>query len=49
MHVESMTNEQLGWKVGIHMTFVVSGVLFAVMDRITADKRSSHDTSHGDE
>ena len=25
MHVESMTNEQLGWKVGIHMTFVVSG------------------------
>jgi uncharacterized protein (TIGR00645 family) len=42
MHVESMTNEQLGWKVGIHMTFVVSGVLFAVMDRITADKKTPH-------
>ena len=49
MHVESMTTEQLAWKVGIHMTFVVSGVLFAVMDRITADKRSSHDITHGDQ
>lgn len=42
MHVESMTNEQLAWKVGIHMTFVVSGLLFAVMDRISADKAKSH-------
>lgn len=42
MHVESMTNEQLAWKVGIHMTFVVSGVLFAVMDRITSDKKPAH-------
>lgn len=42
MHVESMTNEQLAWKVGIHMTFVISGVLFAVMDRITADKKGGH-------
>jgi uncharacterized protein (TIGR00645 family) len=39
MHVESMTNEQLGWKVGIHMTFVVSGVLFALMDRISDGKK----------
>jgi len=46
MHVESMTNEQLGWKVGIHMTFVLSGVLFAVMDRITAGKKVSHDDAH---
>lgn len=42
MHVESMTNEQLAWKVGIHMTFVISGVLFAVMDRISSDKKSHH-------
>lgn len=34
MHVTSYTNEQLAWKVGLHMTFVVSGVLFAVMDRL---------------
>jgi uncharacterized protein (TIGR00645 family) len=43
MHVESMTNQQLAWKVGIHMTFVVSGVLFAVMDRVAAGKRVGHD------
>ena len=48
MHVESLTNEQLAWKVGIHMTFVISGVLFAVMDRITADKAKGHgDDDHG--
>ncbi|MFA5083757.1 MAG: TIGR00645 family protein [Hydrogenophilaceae bacterium] len=42
MHVESMTNEQLAWKVGIHMTFVISGVLFAVMDRIASGKKGAH-------
>lgn len=44
MHVETLTNEQLGWKVGIHLTFVVSGVLFAVMDRVASGK-----TDHDDE
>lgn len=46
MHVETLTNEQLGWKVGIHMTFVVSGVLFAVMDRISSDKKSHDSEAH---
>jgi len=35
VNVESYTNEQLGWKLGLHMTFVVSGVLFALMDRLS--------------
>jgi len=43
MHVETLTNEQLGWKVGIHMTFVVSGVLFAVMDRVASGKKGHAD------
>jgi uncharacterized protein (TIGR00645 family) len=30
----------LMWKVIIHMTFVISGVLFAVMDRISAESQS---------
>lgn len=34
VNVGAVTNEQLGWKVGIHMALVVSGVLFAVMDKI---------------
>lgn len=46
MHVETLTNEQLGWKVGIHMTFVVSGVLFAVMDRISSDKKPHDSEAH---
>ncbi len=33
--VDAYTTEQLAWKVGLHMTFVISGVLFAVMDRLT--------------
>ena len=33
-----LDNTQLAWKVGIHLTFVVSGVLFAVSDRITEGK-----------
>lgn len=36
VNVEAYSTEQLAWKVGLHMTFVVSGVLFAVMDRLTA-------------
>ena len=42
MHTEAMSNEQLAWKIGLHMTFVVSGVLFAVMDRLTAGKSGGH-------
>jgi uncharacterized membrane protein YqhA len=30
------------WRIGIHLTFVVSGVLFALMDFI-ADKREQVD------
>ncbi len=38
MYVQELSNEELAWKVGIHLTFVVSGVLFALMDRIAAGK-----------
>ena len=33
--VKAYTNEQLAWKVGLHMAFVVSGVLFALMDKLS--------------
>lgn len=36
VNVDAYTNEQLAWKVGLHLTFVVSGVLFAVMDRLSS-------------
>lgn len=38
MDVEKFTTEQLAWKTGIHLVFVVSGVLFAVMDRLAESK-----------
>lgn len=38
MHIDIYSNEQLAWKVGIHMTFVTSGVLFALMDRLAGSK-----------
>ena len=37
---ETFTNEQINmvmWKVIIHITFVLSGVLFALMDKIAGD------------
>jgi uncharacterized protein (TIGR00645 family) len=36
LDITAYTSEQLGWKLGLHMTFVVSGVLFALMDRLAS-------------
>ncbi len=41
INVQQLTTEQLAWKVGIHLTFVVSGVLFALTDRI-AERKGGH-------
>ncbi len=41
INVDQYTWQQLSWKVGIHITFVVSGVLFAVTDRIN-DGKGAH-------
>jgi len=38
INVQLLTTEQLAWKVGIHLTFVVSGVMFALTDRIAESK-----------
>jgi uncharacterized protein (TIGR00645 family) len=40
MNAETLSNRDLGWLVGIHMAFVSSGVLLALMDRVSA--RSPH-------
>lgn len=34
VNLSGISNEHLAWKVGIHLTFVISGIGFAVMDRI---------------
>lgn len=42
MNIEERNNIELAWLVGIHLTFVVSGVLLAWMDRLT-----EHAEGHG--
>ncbi len=39
INLQHMTDSQLAWKVGIHLTFVVSGVMFALTDRIADSGR----------
>jgi uncharacterized protein (TIGR00645 family) len=34
MDIENLDNRQLAWTVGIHVTFVVSGLLLALMERL---------------
>lgn len=38
-YLESISNEHLAWKVGIHITFVLSGIGFAIMDRLVAQAK----------
>jgi len=40
LNAEGMSNETLAWKVGIHLTFVTSGVLFALTDYISAKNKA---------
>lgn len=35
MDVKDLTDRDLIWMVGIHLTFVVSGVLYAIMDKLS--------------
>lgn len=34
MNVENLSDRHLAWMVGIHLTFVLSGLLYAAMDRL---------------
>lgn len=38
----TLDHAPLAWKTGIHLVFVVSGVLFAVMDRLAEGKHGEH-------
>jgi len=36
--VDEYTDREMAWMLGIHFTFVLSGVLYAVMDRLSVKK-----------
>jgi uncharacterized membrane protein YqhA len=37
----TLTGEQIGWKIAIHLTFVISGLLFAASDWISDSRKST--------
>ena len=42
VNIDNYSDKQIAWKIGLHLTFVLSGVLCAVMDRLTAGKSGGH-------
>jgi len=40
MNVDNLTDRELAWMVGIHLTFVASGVLYAFMDKLQYSVKS---------
>lgn len=38
----NLSNQELAWKVGIHLTFVSSGVIFALTDYIAGRGKGAH-------
>ena len=42
INADRLTDRQLAWRVGIHLAFVTSGVLFAVTDRLHEGKGDAH-------
>ena len=38
MNVDGLSDRHMAWMVGIHLTFVVSGVLYAIMDKVSVHK-----------
>ncbi len=42
MNVKNMPDRDLGWLVGIHLLFVVSGLLMALTDRVSGDGKGGH-------
>jgi uncharacterized protein (TIGR00645 family) len=46
INVDHHTDAEIGWRLMLHLSFVVSGVLFALMDRLAAHSHSNHGRSH---
>ncbi len=47
MDVDKVSENQIKWMVIIHLVFVVSGILLALMDRIAASTKSMKKTGSG--
>ncbi|HEY5674678.1 MAG TPA: TIGR00645 family protein [Malonomonas sp.] len=41
-NIENSSNETMAWKIGFHLTFVLTGVLFALTELIVSKKGQGH-------
>lgn len=46
MNVRNMADRELMWLVGIHMVFVISGLLMALTDRVSGDSHAKPGNGH---
>jgi len=46
MTLDKHTTEELAWSVGIHLTFILSGLLFAYMDKVSAQAKKLECEAH---
>ncbi len=46
INMDNMPKENIGWMIGIHLTFVVSGLIFAISERVYHPYH--HPVSHND-
>lgn len=38
-HASAYSSEEMAWKVGVHVTFVFTGLIFAIMDKLGEHKK----------
>lgn len=46
LNIRNWTHEQLAWMIGIHMTFVISGLIFAMSEKIGHSKSKDCEDEH---
>jgi uncharacterized protein (TIGR00645 family) len=42
INIKGYTDNEIAWRLGLHLAFVVSGVLFAMMDRLAGSGKNGH-------
>lgn len=46
INIKNYTDSEIGWRLSLHLAFVLSGVLFALMDRLAS--HGHHAADHGE-
>ena len=46
MNVKNISDRELSWLVGIHVVFVVSGLIMALTDKVSGDGHAKSGSGH---